>query len=184
MQLAFLLACITMAGAALGQQNIDLSSKSAILAAAKAAVWPLRMFYDANKESSGAWIEQFSDGHWNVQWHESGEYWGFFYTYMQYSGDYSYLDWVDSQMQLSAGGNTDFLNGMSALTVESGRWNDDIGWWAISTMTAAEVFGKTAVVAPHNIMPGFNPTYFVLSNNTFYEVTMQWDNQCNGGIYW
>ncbi|KAI8617399.1 glycosyl hydrolase family 76-domain-containing protein [Chytriomyces sp. MP71] len=164
--------------------TIDTASKSAVLAAAKAAQWPLKMFYDANQENNGAWIEQFSDGHWNVQWHESGEYWGLYYKYMQYSGDYSYLDWVDKNMQLSAGGNPDFLDGMSAVLEESGRWNDDIGWWGISVMCAAETFGQNAIVAKNNVQSGFNPTYFELANVTYTEITAQWDNKCGGGIYW
>ncbi|KAI8617390.1 glycosyl hydrolase family 76-domain-containing protein [Chytriomyces sp. MP71] len=170
---------------AFAQQNIDVTSKSAILTAAKAAVWPLRMFFDDNNEGNGAWIEQYSDSQWNVQWHETGEYWELFYKYMLYSGDTSYLSWVDAQMQISAGGFGDFLDGNNPLLEEAGRWNDDIGWWGIATMAATEAFGKDAIVAKENLQPGVNPKYFDLSNNTFYEIWMGWDDKtCNGGIFW
>ncbi|KAI8611527.1 glycosyl hydrolase family 76-domain-containing protein [Chytriomyces sp. MP71] len=176
---------VSAAMAVHAQQNIDLTSKDAVVAAAKAAMWPLKMHYDANKESSGAWLENYDAKHWLIQWHESGEYWGFFYTYMQYSGDQSYLDWVDHNMQLSVGGNSDFLDGQNPLLEIAGRWNDDIAWWALSTMTAAEVFGTSGIVAPHELQAGFNPTYFSLSNTTFHEIWMSWDDTtCGGGLFW
>ncbi|KAJ3074608.1 hydrolase 76 protein [Podochytrium sp. JEL0797] len=179
----FALTLFAVLGAS-AQQSIDVSSKSAVLQAAHKAVWPLKMFYDANKESSGAWMEQYGDGHWLVQWHESGIYWDLFYKYMQYSGDTSYLSWVDSNMQESAAGNMDFLDGMNPLIEMSGRWNDDIAWWALSVATAAETFGINAVVAKDNLQSGFNPKYFDLANNTFYEIFYDWDSVCQGGIYW
>ncbi|KAJ3104391.1 hydrolase 76 protein [Physocladia obscura] len=104
---------------------------------------------------------------------------------MKYSGDYTWLEFVDGNMQLAAGGNNDFLDGSSALASLTGRWNDDIGWWALGTMTATEAFGTTGIVASHNIQVGFNPAYITLANNTFYEIYMNWDSTtCNGGIFW
>ncbi|KAJ3074609.1 hydrolase 76 protein [Podochytrium sp. JEL0797] len=51
-------------------------------------------------------------------------------------------------------------------------------------MTAAETFGQQAIVAKTNLQAGFNPTYFSLSNTTFYEIWMNWDPTCGGGIFW
>ncbi|KAJ3139121.1 hydrolase 76 protein, partial [Physocladia obscura] len=156
----------------------------AVMAAGKAAMSPLKMFFAAYNADDGAWIEQFEDGHYLIQWHESGIYWDLFYNYMKWSGDTSYLNFVDSNIQLSAGSNDDFLNGQSAITELSGRWNDDIGWWGLATMTAAETFGQSAIVAPNNLQSGFNPTYFSLTNVTVYEMFLDWDTACGGGIYW
>ncbi|KAJ3263889.1 hydrolase 76 protein [Chytriomyces hyalinus] len=179
-----LLLLVLLAGTCLAQQ-LDLTNKDAILKAAKAAVWPLRMFFDDNTHSNGAWVEQWDDGSWNVQWHESGEYWSLFYEYMLHSGDASYLDWVDKNMQLSAGSHADFLDGMNPFLETAGRWNDDIGWWGIATMAATEAFGKSAIVAKNNLQQDFNPTYFDLTNNTFEEIWMGWNTAfCNGGIWW
>ncbi|KAI8619130.1 glycosyl hydrolase family 76-domain-containing protein [Chytriomyces sp. MP71] len=126
-----------------------------------------------------------SDPHPLYSFNGTGEYWDLFYRYMQYSGDKAYLDFVDQNMQLSAGSNGDFLDGVNPLVEESGRWNDDIGWWALSTMTATETFGVNAILAPNNINPGYNPTYFQLTNTTFEEIWHDWDNSsCGGGIWW
>ncbi|ORY50445.1 Six-hairpin glycosidase [Rhizoclosmatium globosum] len=119
-----------------------------------------------------------------IQWHESGIYWDLFYNYFKYSADYQHLSFVDHNMQISAGSYGDFLDGMNPILELAGRWNDDIGWWALATMTATEAFGKNAIVAKDNVMDGFNPTYFALTNNTLYEMFMNWDDQCGGGIYW
>ncbi|ORY29227.1 Six-hairpin glycosidase [Rhizoclosmatium globosum] len=174
-----LLQVLPFIGLVLAQQpKLDLTNKNDVVAAAKAAMWPLKMHYDANKEASGAWIEQL------VQWHESGIYWNLFYQYMQYSGDTQYLSFVDHEMQISAGGNSDFLDGMNPFLEIAGRWNDDIGWWGLSTMTAAETFGKDAIVAKDNLLTGFNPKYFDLANNTYYEILIGSDDLCGGGIYW
>ncbi|ORY29259.1 hypothetical protein BCR33DRAFT_857774 [Rhizoclosmatium globosum] len=209
MNLAYIVAALAASAVSLAQQNIDLTSKSAVIAAAKAAVWPLQQFYASNTRGNGAWIEQYDDSHWwesllsqnvfnpfvilkglfngtkGAEYGCSGIYFDLFYKYMQYSGDYSTLSFVDTNMQLTVGGNGDFLDGQSAILEISGRWNDDIGWWALATMTAAETFGKDAIVAKNNIMQGYNPTYFSLANTTFEQIWMDWDTtKCGGGIYW
>ncbi|KAI9329462.1 glycosyl hydrolase family 76-domain-containing protein [Obelidium mucronatum] len=166
---------------AFAQQTIDLSSKAAVVSAAKAAMGPLKQFFPSNNAKNGAWIEQYDDGHWLVQWHESGIYWDLFYKYMQYSGDTTHLSFVDQNIQLSAGSSSDFLDGLNPILEISGRWNDDIAWWALAAMTATETFGSNAIVAKDKIQDGFNPTYFSLANNTFYEIWMNWDAQCGGG---
>ncbi|KAJ3014502.1 UNVERIFIED_CONTAM: hydrolase 76 protein [Siphonaria sp. JEL0065] len=166
-------------------QSIDVTSKAAAISAAKAAIGPLQQFYASNTRGNGAWIEQYDDGHWLIQWHESGIYFDLFYKYMQYSTDYSSLPFVDKEMQLTVGGNGDFLDGMNPTLEIAGRWNDDIGWWALSTMTAAETFGKDGIVAKTNVISGYNPTYLSLANTTFYQIWMDWDTKaCGGGIYW
>ncbi|KAJ3126234.1 hydrolase 76 protein [Physocladia obscura] len=86
-------------------------------------------------------------------------------------------------MQLAVGSNDDFLDGNSAIDNLSGRWNDDIGWWALGIMTAAEAT-PSGIIDPQNIDPGFNPTYFSVANNTFWEMYIDWDDVCGGGIYW
>ncbi|KAI9329466.1 glycoside hydrolase [Obelidium mucronatum] len=111
-------------------------------------------------------------------------YWDLFYKYMQYSGDTTHLSFVDSNIQLATLGNNDFLDGANPFIELAGRWNDDILWWAIAVTTAAETFGKDAIVAKDNVQAGMNPTYFTLANTTFHQAWNQWDNACGGGIYW
>ncbi|KAJ3353553.1 hydrolase 76 protein [Entophlyctis luteolus] len=160
--------------------SIDTTSNSAVIAAVKAAMPMLKLFYGNNNEQVGAWIESYPGGHSCVQWHESGIYWGLFYAYYSYTGDSQYNDFVDGQMQLAVGTDDGFLDATTALT---GRWNDDIGWWALSVMTAAETT-PTGILAPSNILAGYNPTYFSIVNTTYYQMWEDWDSACNGGIYW
>ncbi|KAJ3295453.1 hydrolase 76 protein [Rhizoclosmatium sp. JEL0117] len=180
MQVSTILGCLAFAANALAQApspaTIDLTSKDAVIAAAKASLGPLKQFY-SSPYSNGAWDENIS------QWHESGIYWDIFYQYYSYTGDGQYIDWVDSQMQLSIGMTADFMAGNNPILSSSGRWNDDIGWWGLATMTGAEDF-KDGIVAPHNIVDGANPKFITVTNNTFYEMDMDWDDLCGGGIYW
>ncbi|KAI9330729.1 glycosyl hydrolase family 76-domain-containing protein [Obelidium mucronatum] len=159
------------------QPSIDLSSKDSVLAASKAAMPALKQYFDANTPGNGAWIETI------VQWHETGMYFDLFYQYYAYSGDPTYNEWVDTQMQLTVGGNRDFLEGNNPTMSLAGRWNDDIGWWALATMTAAETT-KNGIIAPHSIIPGMNPTYLEVTNNTYYQMYMNWDDACGGGMFW
>ncbi|KAI9329471.1 glycosyl hydrolase family 76-domain-containing protein [Obelidium mucronatum] len=182
MKLSFLL---TLVVAAAAQQTIDVTSKTAAISAAKAAMGPLQQFYAGNTRGNGAWIEQYDDGHWLIQWHETGLYFDLFYKYMQYSSDYSRLPFVDKEMQITVGSNGDFLDGMNPTVEIAGRWNDDIGWWALATMTAAETFGKDGIIARNNLLTGYNPTYLSVTNTTFHQIWMDWDTKtCGGGIYW
>ncbi|KAJ3014194.1 UNVERIFIED_CONTAM: hydrolase 76 protein [Siphonaria sp. JEL0065] len=119
----------------------------------------------------------------HLQWHESAIYWDLFYQYGSYSKDTAYNDWMDGELLLATVGG-DFLDGNSTLLGLSGRWNDDIGWWALATMTAAEHYGKDAIIAPNQ--PGnSNPTYFGATHMTYLEMLDQWDSStCGGGMFW
>ncbi|KAJ3029194.1 UNVERIFIED_CONTAM: hydrolase 76 protein [Siphonaria sp. JEL0065] len=86
-------------------------------------------------------------------------------------------------MLLSTVGN-DFLDGNNPVLGISGRWNDDIGWWALAVITAAEVFGPTAIVYPSHPENQGN-TYLSIVENTWAEMLEQWDETyCGGGLYW
>ncbi|KAI9329444.1 glycosyl hydrolase family 76-domain-containing protein [Obelidium mucronatum] len=142
---------------------IDLTSKEAVVTAATNAIPFLKKFYSSPGQD-GAWDQNL------MQWHETGIYWELFYAYASYSKDSSYNDWIDSEML--------------PCDCWGGRWNDDIGWWALATMTAAEHFGKDAIIAPS--LPGnSNPKYIDATHMTYLEMLDQWDtSKCNGGMYW
>ncbi|ORY29264.1 hypothetical protein BCR33DRAFT_578611 [Rhizoclosmatium globosum] len=106
----------------------------------------------------------------NVQWHESGQYWDLFYQYFRWSGDLSWKSFADSQLALSAGGNGDYMGGLSPYVEETTRWNDDMCWWGLTSMTAAE---------------NGDSFHLQLATRTFEEVWMSWDaSTCGGGIFW
>ncbi|KAJ3074612.1 hydrolase 76 protein [Podochytrium sp. JEL0797] len=153
------------------QQSIDLASKTAVIAAAKAAMAWMPYYY-TSPQQDGSWDQTI------VQWHESGEYFTQFYTYRAISGDGTYDDFADGQMILATVGD-DFLDGNNPILGISGRWNDDIG-----VMTAAEVFGPSAVVLSDQPQDG-GSTYLSIVENTWSEMLQQWDTTtCGGGIYW
>ncbi|KAJ3263888.1 hydrolase 76 protein [Chytriomyces hyalinus] len=170
-------------------QTLDVTNQPAVLAAMKAAMPGLAVYYNQsiggvdNFNQMGAWIEQYDDTHHVVQWHESGMYWGFFYEYVALTGDISWLNFVDSNIQLALSnynGKTAFLDQSSAI---SGRWNDDIGWWGLALMTAAEAM-PSGKVAAFNVQDGANPTYLSVADATHAQMYENWDTNCGGGIFW
>ncbi|KAJ3077227.1 hydrolase 76 protein [Podochytrium sp. JEL0797] len=176
MDIAILVSLVLANGAAAQGPQIDVTSASAVTKAATAAMPFLKQFY-TSPQQDGSWDQTI------VQWHESAIYWDQFYHYASYSGDSSYNSFVDGQLLLGTVGG-DFLDGNSSILGISGRWNDDIGWWALATTTAAEHFGVSAIIDPSQAGNN-NPTYFGTANMTYHEMLDQWDTtQCGGGIYW
>ncbi|KAJ3239801.1 hydrolase 76 protein [Chytriomyces hyalinus] len=183
------LALAALATAAMAAQTLDVTNQAAIVAAAKAATPYLKKYFDgnvggvANNNGLGAWLEQYEEKRHLVQWHESGMYWDMFYTYYSYTGDGQYNSWVDKNVQLALGdynGQMGFLDQMSAM---SGRWNDDIGWWGIATISAAE--GSIGgIVAPGDISEGHNPKYVDVGTATHSQMFENWDTGCGGGMFW
>ncbi|KAJ3076056.1 hydrolase 76 protein [Podochytrium sp. JEL0797] len=157
--------------------SIDLTNQAAVVAAAKAAMPALKQYFADNTPADGAWNQPI------VQWHETGIYWDLFYQYYAYTGDATYNVFVDTEMQLSVGIHADFLDGVNPMQQLAGRWNDDIGWWATATMTAAEAT-QNGIIAPFNMHENANPEYVKVTANTWDQMYMNWDDLCGGGIYW
>ncbi|ORY29267.1 hypothetical protein BCR33DRAFT_724773 [Rhizoclosmatium globosum] len=112
----------------------------------------------------------FEGGRWVVQWHESGMYQDLFYQYALATGDGSNNGFADGNMYASAAGNGDFLGGFKATDVQDQRWNDDIMWWALSSISGAEATGNADLKS--------------FASTTLDQVWMSWDDKCGGGIYW
>ncbi|KAI9329451.1 glycosyl hydrolase family 76-domain-containing protein [Obelidium mucronatum] len=178
--LKLLIATAAAIGSVTAQQTLDTTNNAAVLAACKAAMPALKQFFPDNNSGLGSWIETYTDKRGLIQWHETGIYWDFFYQYYGFTGDATYNDWVDLQMQLAVGPNVGFLDAMSATT---GRWNDDIGWWGLAVLTAAEST-KNGIIAPKNIIDGGNPKYIDVANNTYFQMYGDWDDSCGGGMFW
>ncbi|KAL2916780.1 hypothetical protein HK105_203559 [Polyrhizophydium stewartii] len=61
-----------------------------------------------------------------------------------------------------------------------GRWNDDIMWYALGSLTGAELFGNSALMPRSSKI-----TYLQSAVNTYNEVMQQYDlSTCGGGIFW
>ncbi|KAJ3353562.1 hydrolase 76 protein [Entophlyctis luteolus] len=136
----------------------------------------------SEQESVGAWIESYNSTSRILRYLHVDimDITQFYYAYYSYTGDSQYNDFVDGQMQLAVATNDGFLDAITALT---GRWNDDIGWWALSVLTAAETT-PNGILAPNNVMSGYNPTYLSIVVTTYNQMWSDWDSACNGGIYW
>ncbi|ORY21092.1 hypothetical protein BCR33DRAFT_776586, partial [Rhizoclosmatium globosum] len=141
--------------------QLDVTDKGAVLAAAKAAMGPLQQYFvDPNIEGKGSWKEN------------PGMYQDLFFQYSLASGDGSNNGFATNNMYASAasGNGGDFLGGFSPNESQDGRWNDDIAWWALSSISGAEATGNADLRA--------------FASTTFDQVWMSWDDQCGGGIYW
>ena len=118
-----------------------------------------------------------SDG---IQWYESGIMWGAVLEYSRVFQDPQFASIASPALALASSGKVgSFLgsNKMFANTLQ-GKWNDDIAWWGLATVTGAELFGKDAATKD-------GQSFLQISINTFNEVWQQWDTtKCGGGIYW
>jgi mannan endo-1,6-alpha-mannosidase len=115
-----------------------------------------------------------------IQWYESGIYWGAVLEYSRVFKDEKFINIAGTALGLASYGKTGSFLGSNALVAATlmGRWNDDIAWWGLATVTGAEIFGKDAK------MPN-GQTYLFVSENTYKQVWEQWDTTtCEGGIYW
>ncbi|KAI8846654.1 glycosyl hydrolase family 76-domain-containing protein [Chytridium lagenaria] len=157
----------------MAQQSLDVTNKGAVDTAVRQGMKFMNLHYAP--DGRGAWTENL------LQWHESALYWNTYMGYRKYFADPTYDDFINKEfIESTYGQQGSFLNladGLEATT--RGRWNDDIGWWA---MTATEIFGPLAIVDPAGPNPG--RTWLDIANNTLYQMLQQNDPACGGGIYW
>ncbi|KAJ3212441.1 hydrolase 76 protein [Dinochytrium kinnereticum] len=128
------------------------------------------------------------DGAWDqklIQWHESGAFWNCYLDYRQTTGDTQYDGLVGLNMKLASFGDTgDFLDGANRLIQETlyGKWNDDIGWWALAAVTGAEIWGTESRADTNATNPG--RPWFYIAQATLNQMYEQYDGVCGGGLYW
>ncbi|KAJ3194131.1 hydrolase 76 protein [Irineochytrium annulatum] len=158
---------------------IDLTSKSAVSAAISAGMKYMNMYY----------TEEGTNGWWNqnyLQWHESAIYFNTYLNHRKYLGDKTYEPFINSNLNNATLGPdiADFLDGDSSIQASLGKWNDDIGWWALAAVTGAEIWGPTANIDPTNAAnPGAG--WLKVAANTHREIFENWDTTtCAGGLWW
>ena len=101
---------------------------------------------------------------------------------MKWSGDYRYLDFVSTSFIYALGNTGDFTGGCTGSC--SGKWNDDIGWWGLASMTAGETFGANTPISSTTLSQSGQSWLFVASY-TLFQMMNQFDtSSCNGGIFW
>ncbi|KAJ1555401.1 hydrolase 76 protein [Cladochytrium tenue] len=98
---------------------------------------------------------------------------------MKYSGNYNLVDFVSKSMYLATKADGDLLFGCQ--TSCGGRWNDDVGWWALAALSGADLFGESAVISSSS---GSSRSWLYVANLTLFEMLQDYDTVCGGGVYW
>jgi mannan endo-1,6-alpha-mannosidase len=174
---AFVLA--SLVGAAV---NIDLQQESQVKDAIVEMAKNLLSYYDPpNTAANGSIYPNRSSGPDGFQWYESGIMWGILMQAIRVTGDVSEIDVniiVNALTEASYFKTGSFLGELASFDqVILGKWNDDIGWWAMATSTGGELFGADT------LMPG-GVSYQELTDTTYKQIMAQWSESCGGGIYW
>ncbi|KAJ8323437.1 hypothetical protein QVD99_005174 [Batrachochytrium dendrobatidis] len=122
------------------------------------------------------------------QWWESGVLWGSMGEYARNTNDDQFniiLTNALSNVSLSNLEVNNFELGTFLGPDQSigatllGRWNDDIEWHAMASLTCAQMFGKDALMPRSRTI-----TYLQTAINTYNSVMEQYNDKCGGGIYW
>ncbi|KAI9009812.1 glycosyl hydrolase family 76-domain-containing protein [Gaertneriomyces semiglobifer] len=174
------LAALVLASGSSLAATVDVTNKAALGTATNKVVANLVSLYSAEKAA-----KKTSEGGWdqaNTSWFASGIAWGTVFDNSLFTGDRS-QDAVagDAILEATFGDTGDLLGGALKTIQEKlrGKWNDDIAWWALSMMSAADVYGPTQVI------PGGKKTFLEVAQLTHQHIVEQWsDATCNGGIYW
>jgi len=155
-----------------GATTLDLTDAGAIQSAAAKALANLLTYYTPN---AGGVFSQVQ-----TPWHESGMIFAAFQDYLKYTGDNQFSNLVNNALlNISFGTTQDFLNGQqSEIEGLSGKWNDDILWPSMAIIGGGENYGYASG------MPGAGGDWLVVPEKTAQQTYSQWDDECNGGIYW
>jgi mannan endo-1,6-alpha-mannosidase len=163
------------------QAQVSAGDATAVASAANKMASQLIAFYTTSpgSDGQGAVAQSSASDASGIQWYESGIYWGGILEYSKVYNDQQFGSTIASALGLASGSTGSFLGSNSILAATLlGKWNDDIMWWALATMNAAELYGKDAKL-PTGI------AYLQVAKNTYDEAWQQWDTaQCKGGIYW
>lgn len=108
-------------------------------------------------------------------WWEAGALWGSLVNYAHYTGDISYHGTIAQAIISQASNTTDF---MMVDTQAFDLGNDDILFWTLTAMNAAEYNFQVPAGQPNDI-------YFRLSRNVFNLMVSRWNTTtCGGGLKW
>ncbi|KAK9782653.1 putative Cell wall glycosyl hydrolase [Seiridium cardinale] len=160
--------CLASSLSLVSAVDIDWTSDSSVKEGASTLAYGLLQFYTGN--NTGDVPGNLPDPYY---WWEAGAFFGTLVDYWAFTGDTTYVDLTFQALQHQIGDDGDFMPQNQTLT----EGNDDQGFWALSSMTAAEM--------------GFqNPddtgvSWLAATQAVFNEYVWRWDNTtCNGGLRW
>ncbi|ORY66121.1 cell wall glycosyl hydrolase [Pseudomassariella vexata] len=106
-------------------------------------------------------------------WWEAGAFFTTLIEYWAYTGDTTYNAITKQAMIHQAGDDLDFM----PTNQTRSEGNDDQGFWALASMTAAEMNFTNPSSS--------EPQWLALTQAVFNEYVSRWDNTtCNGGLRW
>ncbi|KAJ3146821.1 hydrolase 76 protein [Geranomyces michiganensis] len=128
----------------------------------------------AGKTSEGGFDQS------SVSWFASGIIWSQVFANSAVTKDRSQDAVAGTAVSAATYGKTGDLLGGALKTFNEklrGRWNDDMGWWALGMLNAVDAYGKDAQIPNGG-------KFLDVAALTFNQMYEQWDPQCGGGIYW
>ncbi|KAL6720346.1 hydrolase 76 protein [Lecanora helva] len=152
--------------------DLDVSNSESVKTAAKAIAQNLLGYYDGSQPGQAPGL--FGQSGTELYWWQSGAAWGSLINYWNYTGDVQYNDIVSQGLLAQIGPNHDYMPPNQTQT----EGNDDQGFWALATMTAAELHFPLPSTAQ-------NTTWLDLAKNVFDLQASRWDSEhCGGGLRW
>lgn len=163
------------------QRTLDLNNSSALTKATNAATSNLFAYYSPTTWGYIPPLNSLEPLPEDVQWYENGIMYEIILKVAQITADPTNIGVVTDALSYASWQKVGSFLGPTELQTaqaNSGKWNDDIGWWGMGPITGAEMFG------PKQLMP-LGVTFLSLATSTVDSIWESWDNQtCNGGIFW
>ncbi|KAF3908997.1 hypothetical protein ABW20_dc0110410 [Dactylellina cionopaga] len=165
-----LLASVQLLGlipAALCELKIDLKKPDTLRDAAKTVMKSLAEDYSSQDPLTAGLLPS------KYSFFESGLFFNTIINYAAYTGDTTYNSLFMKDFYNQVGNNDDFMPANSSAKMA----NDDVGYWALAAMSAAEFGAKPA--------DSNAPSYLTLADNVFNDFVGRWDTTtCKGGLRW
>ncbi|KAK6358058.1 hydrolase 76 protein [Orbilia blumenaviensis] len=161
------LLALGLAPVVLGQLKIDVDKPDTLKAAAKVVAKSLVEDYTSQKPFVPGLIPS------EYRFFESGLFFNTILNYAAFTGDKTYNSLFEKDFFNQVGDNADFMPANKSARIS----NDDIAYWALAAMSAAE-FGATPADSS-------SPSYLSLAENVFNTLVGRWDDKtCGGGLRW
>ncbi|KAK6543531.1 hydrolase 76 protein [Orbilia ellipsospora] len=152
---------------ALGQLNIDINNADTLKTAAATVMKSMVNDYTSQQPFSVGLLPP------EYSFFESALFFNTIMDYAAYTGDSTYNSLFEKDFFAQVGSDSDFMPSNSSQRID----NDDVGYWALAAMTAAEFGAKPANSS--------NPSYLSLATKVFNNYVSRWDTTaCNGGLRW
>ncbi|KAK6347997.1 hydrolase 76 protein [Orbilia javanica] len=158
---------LSLAPAVLAQLKVDIDKPDTLKAAAGVVVKSLVDDYTSQKPFVAGLLPS------EYSFFESGVFFNTLMNYAAYTGDKTYNSLFEKDFFNQIGANADFIPANKAATIA----NDDVGYWALAAISAAEFGAKPA--------DSSSPSYLTLADNAFNGFVRRWDDKtCGGGLRW